>query len=204
VTIKLASGTYNFPDPLEIDFAPIGASRMIIEGDVGAPDQVLLSGGNSIFVATAGITTLRGLKIQNTSGGFPTVAVADRGTVELDTVEFGAAGGHLSTIENGTVVLDGPCGIVGDAKYFLKLTDGGSARMRSQTISLDGTPDFASSFIICARCSVARMDALVFLGTATGRRYLVSDNAVITTNNSGAAYFPGDEAGGANGGGVYD
>ena len=204
VTIKLADGTYSFGTALLLDAPVVGAPRLVIEGNTAAPDQVVMSGDDEVFEVAAGIVALRGMRFQNTSGGRATVLASNRGTVVLDQVDFAVAGGHLNAIENGSLILEGPCSISGNAKYFVRLTEGGSARMRSQTVTLTGAPHFASSFIICARCSVAQMTALTFAGTATGRRYLVSDNAVITTNGGGASYFPGDVAGTTDSGGRYD
>jgi len=204
VTIQLADGTYNFGTPLVLDAAVVGAPRLVIEGNLANPDQVVMAGDDEVFEVTAGVVALRGMRLQNTSGGRATVAVSNRGTAVLDTLDFGVAGGHLSAVENGSITLEGPCTVSGNAKYFVKLTEGGSAQMRLQTVTLTGTPHFASSFIICARCSVAQMSSLTFAGSATGRRYLVSDNAVITTNGGGASYFPGDVAGTSDGGGRYD
>lgn len=204
VTIRLAHGTYAFGTPMVLDTPVIGAPRLVIEGDPGAPDQVVMSGDDEVFEIRSGTVSLRGLRFQNASGGRATVVAADRGTVALDQVDFGSAGGHLSAAQMGTITLEGPCSVSGDASYFLRVTDGGAAQMRAQTITLVGTRDFASSFVICARCSVAQMPDLSFVGTATGRRFTVSGNAVITTNGAGASYFPGDVAGTADSGGLYD
>ncbi|MEP5154749.1 DUF2793 domain-containing protein [Planktotalea sp.] len=204
VGIQLADGTYSISSPLEISMPIVGASKLTITGNVASPDLVILDGVDEVFKVSDGTLALEGVRLQNASTADATIHVSNKGLVRLAHVDFGVAGGHIIVVENGNLALDGPYSISGGAKYHLQLLEGGVADFQSQTVTLTSVVNFSSAFVSCARCSVAQMPALTFVGTATGRRYKVWLNGVINTSNEGETYFPGDVDGVESTGGVYN
>jgi hypothetical protein len=73
----------------------------------------------------------------------------------------------------------------------------------SRTITLTGTPAFSQRFGSATTGSLLNTTVVTFSGAATGKRYNVDLNAVISTAGGGASYYPGDAAGSAATGGQY-
>ena len=69
-----------------------------------------------------------------------------------------------------------------------------------QTVTLANTPDFATAFVSCEMAGQADFSGHGFTGTATGKRFDVSSNAVV---QSGGTVLPGDIAGTTHSGGLY-
>ncbi len=79
------------------------------------------------------------------------------------------------------------------------------------TITLVGTPAFASEFIFVDTGGMATVGGVTFAGTGgTGRRYFCHGNGGIFTTLEAAGtainynYFPGNLDGSATSGGIYD
>ena len=70
------------------------------------------------------------------------------------------------------------------------------------TVSLTGTPAFFR-FANAQTLGVIEATLATFSGSATGVRYNVVNNAVISTNGGGANFFPGNSAGSSGTGGQY-
>jgi len=69
------------------------------------------------------------------------------------------------------------------------------------TITLTGTPAFSSQFAAAFSLSNISAQAMTFVGSATGSRYVATGNANI--NVGGVNYFPGNAVGSVSSGGNY-
>ncbi|SFS85810.1 Protein of unknown function [Sulfitobacter marinus] len=199
ITLKLADGTYSLVQPVEVDCALTGGGWLVIEGNTGTPDLVVIDAPDQAFIIAKGDVSLYGLRLQNSSSVDATVSASGNSHLTLDSVNFGDAGGHVA-LRGARLTLGGVCGIDGDAGYHLHLSDGARFEGNGQTVTLTGTPDFVDAFCVCSHTSIARFAGQSFAGSATGTRYDLSANAVI---DSGAVVLPGDVAGTTQTGAVY-
>jgi len=199
ITLKLSHGTYGLAQPVNVDCALVGGGRLVVEGDTGTPDLVVMDAVEQAFAIAQGEVSLRGVKLQNTSSSAAVVSASGNSHLRLDAVQFGEAGGHVE-LRGARMTLTGDCLIDGDAGYHLHLSDGAQFDGNGQTVTLTGTPDFVDAFCVCTHASVARFAGQSFAGSATGTRYEVSANAVI---DSGGVVLPGDVAGATQTGGIY-
>ncbi len=75
----------------------------------------------------------------------------------------------------------------------------------SATITLSGTPAFATAFAVAEELGEVRFNsgAVSFSGSAKGARYSSTLNGLVSSNGGGASYFPGSSAGSTATGGLY-
>jgi hypothetical protein len=66
-----------------------------------------------------------------------------------------------------------------------------------------GTPNYSQEFVFCSLSAQMYFNT-GFSGAATGKRFNVTDNAVIDTGGSGLTFLPGSIAGAIKNGGVYN
>jgi hypothetical protein len=65
-----------------------------------------------------------------------------------------------------------------------------------RTITTSGTPALSSAFVDASGSSLLLATSITFSGTgATGKRFNVTNNAVINMGGGSANYFPGNSAG---------
>jgi len=79
---------------------------------------------------------------------------------------------------------------------------GGFIHNNSKIVTVTGTPTF-NTFATSGNRGEIEAVGTTFSGAATGTRYAVSGNAVISTAGGGANFFPGSGAGSAATGGQY-
>jgi hypothetical protein len=72
---------------------------------------------------------------------------------------------------------------------------GGVIVIAGRTLTLFGTPAYSTVFANSATLALISCYSMTFVGTATGKRYDVIQNAVINTNGAGVNYLPGNVAG---------
>lgn len=205
-TVQIAAGTYT--TPVSATGSPLGANAgsgsVIFLGDIANPANVLVATtGASAFLAQGGAQfTIRGIKVQTAGANNNCILSNPGGLVTLDGVEFGgcgashmnALGGYISVVSNYT--------IAGSAVNHARAAAFGLVSINSRTVTLTGTPSFSGAF---ASCQQARVEQIgnTYSGSATGVRYAVSENGVVTTNGGGATALPGGTAGTVATGGQY-
>lgn len=126
--------------------------------------------------------------------------------VQFQLVTFGACfSSMLAVVAPGAKIQSvGVFTVAGSAVNFAAATDGGQIQVESTTITITGTPAFASGFVLASRTGLILMRALTFSGSATGVRYQAATNGIISTGGGGASYFPGGTAGFTATGGQYE
>jgi len=198
VTVQLADGSYDLgASPVAVS-AALGGGLVELVGNTGDPDAVTMTATGSVIELVSGRLRLRGMRIE-TTGADPAIRVLPEAVLEVDEVVFGAAGGHLDIV-GGRVEGAGSYVIDGDAAYHLRLSQGAVLARGMQTVTLANTPDFATAFVSCEMAGQADFSGHGFTGTATGKRFDVSSNAVV---QSGGTVLPGDIAGTTQSGGLY-
>lgn len=208
-TIQLADGTYT--SGAYIQSLPAGVGRtanapIIIKGNAATPANTVISTTNTHCVTMfGGIVQVEHVKLKTTSYGnclyslWNAILVVGAGVI-FDT----AATSHFHAEHGGLINIGYSYTIVGGAQAHLYALNGGNIRYGGGiTVTLTGTPAFSSKFAASAITSMVVAEGITFSGAATGTRYEVTINGVITVAGGGANYFPGNAAGTAATGGQY-
>lgn len=204
ITIQIRDGTYTGAVTLK---SFNGSARIQIQGNNGTPANVVISTTSVTgFTATSvqGLWDIRDLKITTTSSG--SCILADNSTVYFRNLNFGSVPTNSNQVLSqgkGLIVAEAAYTISGGAFAHFSAIDFGMIQAIGITITVSGTPAFAGIFAGSSRFSYLKVFSLTFSGSATGTRYLASENSVIFTNGGGATYFPGNANGSTATGGQY-
>lgn len=196
VTVQVANGTWTGTVRFR---SLIGDGTLILLGDETTPSNVYLNvaGANAIAAqAVSGRFSVRGLKIE-TSGSGHAIAAAGTGVhLTFRNVDFGTvANSHLFAEAGATIECIGNYAITGNAERHANALLRAEVNLRNSGVTLTGTPAFSLAFCNATRLSVINANGMTFTGSATGKRYDATGNAVIFTSSGGASYLPGDIGG---------
>lgn len=206
VTIKLGNtGTYT--GALSATVAPVGGN-VIIEGDTGTPSNTLLSvtSNTCIDISTVAKVTVQSLKMQTTTTGYCLIASGAGAKIFVGTgVQFGAAAYyHMRAIAGGYINCFNSYTVNGAALGHMESALGGVFERGFVTVTLSGTLNFSSEFVLCSSTGViSDFGGSYTGGTITGKRYTVTLNGVVNTYGGGASFYPGNSAGSTATGGQY-
>lgn len=191
-TGNFAGGTLNGPF--------LGSGTVVVEGDTGTPANTTVT--SAIQVNNAARLTVRYFRTQATIvasfGGVVTVGAG---------MNFGTvSGAHMHALTGG--IIQAGYGTVnytisGNAAQHIQMDAGSKISLRAGTITLTGTPAWGFAFVVMTSLSALYMDAITFVGAATGTRYYVAHNSVCLTGGGGSSYFPGSGGGSTPNGGLY-
>jgi hypothetical protein len=154
---------------------------------------------------------VKNVKLQNdkTGGGgnWACIVAGAGGQVNVDTgVIFGACQGtvgtHCYALTNGSIFLDVPYSITGQASSHHYIA-GGYLEEFATTITLSGVQAYTTFCLADTGGKYYGGYTSYTGGTITGKRYDVTLNAALQTFGSGANYFPGNAAGTTATGGQY-
>ncbi len=193
-TIQIGPGTYNERLTLKTF---LGAGPIIILGDETTPANVTLSStGAATAIITAdaavGKYSIRGLKLTSTVAAQHGLYATNASVMEFQNVDFGALNGgwHILASDGSAIKATGNYEISGGADRHLAAVVVSSIRVESITVTLSGTPVFATAFAYASRNSAVRVAAVTYSGGAIGPRYAANANAVIDAAGAGATFFP--------------
>ncbi len=203
VTIQVADGAYNSAVVLK---PYVGSGRVTLQGNTTTPANVSITLSSGICVYALNIPqiwTLAGFKLSTTGSATSCVALFSA-TLFLDRVDFGpCVHTHIYTDERSRAVILGNYTISGGAVAHVLSMNCSAVMIGGVTATLTGTPAF-TYFVGVTKCGVLMAEgALVFSGSATGMRYDVNKNGVVSTYGKGANFFPGSTAGTTSTGGQY-
>lgn len=210
VTINLADGTYT--SPIVISGPLVGRGGLTINGNVGAPQNVVLNvtGANAVTVAHGVQAHVQGMEIGSTGGPSGIALFCQYAELSFSALRFRACTNfHMQADTQGHISFASPYTIIGGAAAHYRVADQAIINCAgSNTITLTGTPAFSLAFAVADILSVLQVPNLTFSGSATGVRYGVVNNGVINTGTDvgagpNANYFPGNSAGFALFGGQY-
>lgn len=206
ITFQMANGTYGAGlSAGTLLPGQNGPSSVVIQGNVGTPDNVVFSASGNLFNVANAQVTMQGFKLAS-SGGVG-INVGTDGQCLFNSLDFGACGnGHLSAIEGGVLQANGNYSITGNASVHAFITQGAIFISNGNTVTMTHGLNFSSEFIRSSMCSNINVTGTNYLdgGTTTGQRWAADMNSVIFTNTGGSAvFFPGNSAGAATTGGQY-
>lgn len=209
VTIQLADGTYSIGSSYLNPKSFFGSGRITVQGNTGNSSAVTLTGTNGDGVVQAynvrGIYSFRYITFTNTNNGHGfncQNSVIHHGNCVLGSI---GTGWGFVCANNGIVTnsLDGigyPLSISGNMSGYFLLFGAGIIEFVNATITAIGSPNFSNAGINCTQLSYTNTFGMVVSGSATGKRYDVSSNAVI--GSSGVTYL-GSTGGTTSTGGLF-
>lgn len=203
VTIHVADGTYGGAIIVPAMTGQPGPSALVIAGNGATPANVVVSTSNANAISAPSGTAclVKDMEIRTTASG--SGLNADGGMLQFQNVRFGAcAQAHILCQNNGAATATGNYTISGASPMHWSAQSGGIVNAEGRTVTLAGTPAFATAFAACGNGEIV-CAGMTFSGSATGTRYSATLNGVIDTAGSGAAYLPGSVAGSAATGGQY-
>jgi hypothetical protein len=118
---------------------------------------------------------------------------------------FGGGGPALLAAAAAQIVLDSNYTIANGETVHYQAVQGGQITQGSApvVVTITGTPAFSTAFAVAGSLGFIAIGNVTFTGAATGQRYQVSTNAVISVGGGGANFIPGNSAGSATTGGQY-
>jgi hypothetical protein len=200
--INVRSGTYTGTVRLK-PIVGLSSSPMVIVGDQATPSNVVISCTNAnAIVCESNGWDLRGFKTQTTTAGNHILVQGGAGFLTVRDWDFGVSPtgwSHIECSTNAYAQVFGDYAITGNCGFaHWYAHDGGRILAANQTITLTGTPAFASAFAFLTRGGGMLVSNNTFSGSATGIRYSVSLVSYITTFGGGATYLPGNVGGTAD------
>lgn len=190
VTIQIADAIGAYSGNIAVVGPFVGGGQVTLQGNLTVPANVILgtlSLQNGASLNVAGFTT-SAITVTEQSRLFFT------GKMKFQT---NIGGRHIQVLTGGYVnVLGNSYEIAGNAAYHWIVYEGGMLICQSNTITLTGTPAFATDFAEVDHGGWIICNAITFVNTATGKRWDASTNGIIETFGSGATYLPGNVNGG--------
>lgn len=198
VTISIGAGTYTGANVLK---RLVGAGLATISG-AGASTVVSTTAADCFFGAGVVNWVLSGMKLTATTSGSAIRAV-DNAQVRFTAIEFGSVPNgsyHIFADQGAIIEATGDYTITGGASAHMRATWNGIVAAVGRTVTSTGTFSFPTAFALASRGGFMRANGNTYTGgTITGARYSVDQISQIFTNGAGAAYFPGDASGTADG-----
>jgi len=194
VTIQVADGTYTTPVVLK---QYIGSLEPLIIGNTTTPSNCIISttSANCIDCNLSGVSwNVRGFKLTTTTSG-SAIYARNGSRIYIQKIDFGSVAGtygtHILSDRGGVIVAVGNYSITGGGFAHAWSSYCGGIVITSRTITITGTPNFTKSFLF-SRFGYFEGDTTTYSGSATGKKYDISMNAVAFTNGY---TLPGDVAG---------
>jgi hypothetical protein len=204
------TGTPTAPTPAngdnttKIATTAFGGAAYTLKGDTTTPANVILTnnaaGWGTFYVPGPGPQgwSIQGFRITASGSNSGAIFGFNGAVINYANIEFGACGNYHVWLNNGSFAsMNGNCNVVATGTNIHWLMQQG-CRMdtRGMTLTLTGTPAFATTFCQMNDICDILCSGMTFSGAATGSRFVMAGNSVI--NSSGAAeasYFPGNVAG---------
>jgi hypothetical protein len=201
VTISVQSGTYT--GAVVIGAPMIGSGVLSIAGTSATISTTSLT---CITTSNGARVTLSGLTLTTTTGGNCIQATSGSVVTLGASMVFGACAGvaHMAAQFYAYISADVAYSITGSCGRHLYAESATIYCGNARTITITGTPAFATAFAVCLTGGLITTAGNTYSGAVgTGTRYTVSLNGVINTFGGGASYFPGTIAGSTATGGQY-
>ncbi|WP_185634050.1 hypothetical protein [Burkholderia stagnalis] len=204
-TVNIANGSYG---ALNASGGPPNSfydGAIVFNGNTASPGSVTMTSNNVSGTAFAqgAFFTIQGVTLTS-SGGSNSMFAAVGGRIIFNNVIFGSsAQSHIVASGGGSAVATGPYTISGGASNHYSTDTGGLIFVPGQTVTLSGTPSFSTAFALVRWCAVLAVTSTTFTGSASGARYSVIGNGVVTGTGGSATYLPGSVAGSTASGGQY-
>jgi hypothetical protein len=203
VTIQVGNGTYTQQLILK---QTTGAGTVYLVGDTTTPSNVTITSTISptILSSVPSLFDIKGFTVDCTSTDFKIALKAENGNISFGNLIFSLlsdSGYHIEA--NGPkakIEASADYTVSGGATMHAISQNGGFVTVRSKTITISGTPAFATSFVRARTAGVIDFVSNTYSGSATGSRYSAILNGVVF---SSGATLPGNAAGTTATGGQY-
>lgn len=195
VTIKMAAGTY--AGALQLS-AWTGGGTIAVEGDTADMNNVVLSSNQPISVASTFLGTFNIRYVKFTGTVIILDMVFGGGNLTYNNVNFGATAiMHIRAAHPvAQITCVGPYTISGGGQAHVMCAEGAFWSVATNyTITLVGTPNFSSGFIVANNNALTHSTGITWSGGATGPRYSATTGGGIQTDGSGPNYYPGNAVG---------
>lgn len=195
VTISVADGTY--AENVTVNGPLIGTGTFKIQGNTTTPANVVV---NRIWAQNGAIITVDGFRLTSTSG----LRALNNGTkLTIDNVSL--SGAVAMSAEVGGLIhgVNADINIESTVSTSIAQATNGVIDLFGASITVDGNAWSAAGAFYVISVSYVRLQGVTFTGSATGKRYAVSQNSVLHTAGGGASFIPGDVAGTTASGGQY-
>ena len=202
VTITVGAGT--FTAGMTINGWGPGSGTVTVNG-AGATTIISTTSARCLALLGAALT-LTNVKMTTGGSGLGAVFVAFGGKLIIGSVEFGAVASgtpHIHLEQGARLDVSANYTISGGAGFHIYARYNATAEIYSRTITLSGTPAFASNYLSLSSGAVVEHGSCTFSGSATGSRYAVWTNAVFSGSGGSPTYLPGNSAGSVSSGGQY-
>ncbi|WP_072370689.1 DUF2793 domain-containing protein [Hyphomicrobium sp. NDB2Meth4] len=205
VTVQVAAGTYTAGVSLSGAF--VGAGSVTLRGDPTTPANVVISTTGSHCISASGDGVhfnVSGFKLQTTTSGSCLSAGKGARISVTGAIEFGSAATYHCAADASNIDLTSiSYKISGGAGVHFASVSGANISAVNCTVTLTGTPAFATAFAYATSLSMVVSLLMTYSGSATGKRYDISGNSVVNTFGGGASALPGGTAGSTATGGQY-
>ncbi len=201
VTVHVADGGYN---PLHASGQLLGQAdvgSVLFQGNTVTPNNVtIIATNDSSIVAEAGANfTVRGFHFAATGTGVSQgfgITCGRGSNVSFNNIDFGAcATAHVNANEGSTATATAGYSISGASPYHLYSDALGIIQtFAGITVTLTGTPAFATAYAAVSRNALIIANGCTFSGSATGTKCIVGTGGGIDTEvgaTPALAYFPG-------------
>jgi hypothetical protein len=206
VTIHVGDGTWTVPVVLP---KMAGSGTFTLQGNTATPANCILSpaSGHAISNAKGQAWTVDGFELHTSGGGGNCVDTRNFSETTIGAnIRFGAcAAAHVFAFSFGraTVPSGAAYSIVGNAVWHWRSSRNALINAFDSDFTLSGTPAFSNAFAFAEVLATVYCSSSTFTGSATGARYAVDGNSIISTGGGGASFLPGNAAGSAANGGQY-
>lgn len=198
VTIDIGNGTYAEQVTLK---QCVGAGTVYIVGDTTTPANVVVSGATAF--SADNIKTLYNIQGVKGTGAGSFILAQNGALVDFGNVDIANTVQQLRCTDNASLRCVANYTISAGGTHHWVSVGGGVFRVQIKTIALIGTPAYSSQFASLDVGGLMIVNGNTFSGSATGTRYLVNSNSVLSTSGGGANYLPGNVAGSVTTGGQY-
>ncbi len=205
VTVQVGAGTYTAGVSLSGAF--VGAGAVTLRGDPTTPTNVIISTTGSHCISASGDgahLNVSGFKLQTTTSGSCLSAGKGARISVTGAIEFGTCATYHCAADASNIDLTSiSYKISGGAGVHFASVSGANISAVNCTVTLTGTPAFATAFAYATSLSMVVSLLMTYSGSATGKRYDISGNSVVNTFGGGASALPGGTAGSTATGGQY-
>jgi hypothetical protein len=205
ITINVGAGTYEGVSDVG---RPYLDGQVYFVGNIALPSAVIINettAGDDCFLFGASNVVVAGFTLYSSGscihGAFNGKVTVGAGIVFGTCVEFHIFCDNGGMIGTGTTAYT-VIGSAGQGHFYAHTT--GWLGIGGVTITLVGNPNFGTAFAIAVQSGILEAPGLTFIGSCTGRRYVIEQGGNISTGNTANLnYFPGSIAG-YNLAGFYD
>ena len=199
VTVQIVDGSYSGSCDIT---AWVGGGAIVIQGNSGTPANVTITSAANCYNIDGplpGRLTIKDQKLVATGSCFSSRAAI----WHFGNIDFGASNLHFELQKQTIALCDSNYTISGGALIHWYTESMSMVYVENRTITITGTPAFSLAFAYANQIAFQSVWGNTFAGSATGARYNVSQNAIITSAGAGASYLPGNASGSSGSQGQY-